>query len=977
VVYYPSSSEPNVTLSVPNGALSELTTITIQSTSGFPVDRLLAPGSVVDLMPDGLSLSKPAVLTLVYDPAEVTVSPQSNLRVHKLVNGAWEAQPGTVNPSSHTVTTSLSSFSVYGVVALAPSVSVNPTTVSVAEPGGTAAFTVVLGAEPTGSVAVDVSSNDPGEALLGPSGSPSATVTLTFTPSNWYQLQNVQVVGQDEYIADGDQAVTLDVRVNASLTLDSSGYADLTAGEVDDVIATVTDDDKPGIYVSPTSGLETTEAGGTDSFQVKLTSQPLTNVAIQVSTGDATEGRVQGGSSPGAPVSAITLTFTPSNWSQEQPVTVVGWDDPDCDGNQPYSIAVGPGSSADSIYNGRTGNEVSAENFENEYCIIPSPTNLTTTESGGTDTFAVSLTAQPTADVSLDITSPRPDEGKLIGGTSPTSEATTITLTFTSSNWQTSQQVTVVGKNDLGAADGDQTYDLAFAPAVSADFNYNGFVIPVPVTVTNTDNDCGYTVNLTIPNPVPPEGNTYVGSVDATFPNCSWTVGSDRSWIHVTQSVTQGSGSVTVLVDPNNTSSSRSGNALIAGQSIPINQAEATCTYSVTGLFIPDPVSASGYSDSGTVTPNLPDCSPAVSSTQAWIHVTKSTPAPNGSVIVTVLIDPNTTNNGGRSGTANIAGQSFPVSQSGETCTYDGISGLVIPDPVSKSGYTDSATLTPNFSDCSPAVSDNQSWISTSKSVPGANGSVTVTVTVDENTTNSGGRSGTASIAGTNYDIIQSGGSCTFSGHPAIPDPIPAQGGTWSGTINKSFADCTWTISNNSFSWVTITTSGSSVTVKVSANETTSSRYLSITIAGKSYSNRQERISFGCQGSYSSPITIESNWQITQWTSNPNLEVCNGGSSYYKAYIFDGVAFQIVNDNGVAYFTNIEIISATNSSKQLVSTPARFDPGWDRASNSYISVNCDVDGNILLGSTDDYCLVRITVQTNSTYGARFDLQVRD
>src|SRR5260370_17145250 len=81
-----------------------------------------------------------------------------------------------------------------------------------------------------------------------------------------------------------------------------------------DVSVTNTDNDTPGITVIPTSGLATTEGGGTAAFTVVLTSQPTANVTIGLSSSDLTEGTV-------APAS---VTFTSANWNPAQTVTVRG-----------------------------------------------------------------------------------------------------------------------------------------------------------------------------------------------------------------------------------------------------------------------------------------------------------------------------------------------------------------------------------------------------------------------------------------------------------------------------------------------------------------------------------------------------------------------------------------------------------------------------------------------------------------------------
>ena len=95
----------------------------------------------------------------------------------------------------------------------------------------------------------------------------------------------------------------------------------------------------PGITVIPTSGLVTTEAGGSDTFTVVLDSQPTANVSIGLSSSDTYEGTV----------SASSLTFTPTDWYTPQPVTVTGVNDEDCDSDFAYTIITNPATSADRI----------------------------------------------------------------------------------------------------------------------------------------------------------------------------------------------------------------------------------------------------------------------------------------------------------------------------------------------------------------------------------------------------------------------------------------------------------------------------------------------------------------------------------------------------------------------------------------------------------------------------------------------------
>ena len=223
-----------------------------------------------------------------------------------------------------------------------------------------------------------------------------------------------------------------------------------------------------GITVTPTSGLTTTEAGGTATFTVVLTSRPVADVTIGLSSSDTTEGTV----------SPSSLIFTSANWDIPQTVTVTGVNDALDDGDIAYSIVTAPATSAGG-YNGVDASDVSVTNTDNDTAgITVNPTaGLSTTEAGGTATFTVVLNSQPTANVTIGLSSNDTTEGTV----SPAS------LTFTDANWNTPQTVTVTGVNDA-VADGNIVYTIVTAAATSGDPNYNGFDAS-DVSVTNIDNN--------------------------------------------------------------------------------------------------------------------------------------------------------------------------------------------------------------------------------------------------------------------------------------------------------------------------------------------------------------------------------------------------------------------------------------------------------------------------------------------------------
>ena len=333
------------------------------------------------------------------------------------------------------------------------------------EAGGQATFTIVLNSEPTADVTIALSSSDPGEGTMSPA-------SVTFTSTNWAAPQDVVITGVDDAVADGSQVYSI---MTAAATSADSNYSGMDAS---DVSVTNTDDDSAGITVTPTAGLVTTEAGGTDTFTIVLNSQPTDTVTIGVSSSDTGEGTV----------SPSSLTFTTVNWNAPQVVTLTGVDDAVADGNQVYSIVTGAATSSDSNYNGMDAADVSASNTDDDSPgITVNPTSgLHTSEAGGTDFFTIVLNSQPTADVTIALSSTDTSEGTV----SPTS------VTFTASNWDTAQTVTLTGVDDA-IADGAQVYSITTGPASSADAGYDG-LDPADVSARNYDNDSpGITVNPT------------------------------------------------------------------------------------------------------------------------------------------------------------------------------------------------------------------------------------------------------------------------------------------------------------------------------------------------------------------------------------------------------------------------------------------------------------------------------------------------
>ncbi len=207
------------------------------------------------------------------------------------------------------------------------------------EAGGTAQFQVVLNTAPLANVVVGISSGDPTE------GAPSLP-SLTFTPTDWNVPQTVTIVGMNDDERDGDVAYTI---ITAPAVSGDANYQGVNAP---DVSVTNRDDDTPGFAVTPTSGLTTTEAGGTAQFTVALLGRPTADVTIPLTSSDLTEGTVD----------PASLTFTIADWNTPQTVTVTGVDDLDADGDILYTIVLGQATSTDAGYNGLDPADVGVTN---------------------------------------------------------------------------------------------------------------------------------------------------------------------------------------------------------------------------------------------------------------------------------------------------------------------------------------------------------------------------------------------------------------------------------------------------------------------------------------------------------------------------------------------------------------------------------------------------------------------------------------
>ena len=379
---------------------------------------------------------------------------------------------GVVGADSATEYVGVAGESVIVTVTDPAGVSVSPTSLDVVE-GASGTYEVVLTAEPTSDVVVEVAGHATGGDVTV-DGS-AAVVLLTFTTGSWNTAQTVTVAAVDDGVTEGEESVTL---THGVVGADSATEYAGVAGE--SVIVTVTD--PAGVTVSPTS-LDITE-GDTGSYEVVLTAEPTSDVVVEVD-GHTTGGDVTVDGS----ASAVLLTFTTGSWNTAQTVTVAAMDDGVTEGEESVTLTHGVvGADSATEYVGVAGESVIVT-VTDPAGVTVSPTSLDITE-GDTGSYEVVLTAAPTSDVVVEV------DGHTTGGdVTVDGSASVVLLTFTTGSWNTAQTVTVAAVDD-GVTEGEESVTLTHG-VVGADSatEYVG-VAGESVIVTVTD-PAGVTVSPT------------------------------------------------------------------------------------------------------------------------------------------------------------------------------------------------------------------------------------------------------------------------------------------------------------------------------------------------------------------------------------------------------------------------------------------------------------------------------------------------
>ena len=203
------------------------------------------------------------------------------------------------------------------------------------------------------------------------------------------------------------------------------------------------------------------DEGTSGSYTVELTEAPTGTVRVTI----------DGASGTDVTLSRTRLAFTTTNWDVPQTVSVTAGEDGDAvDDTVTLTFTVSGGG-----YGGVTLPDLEVTVADNDGGIVAVPASLTVTE-GGTGSYGLTLTRCPTSPVTVNVTA--------VGGGVTVNPAT---LTFTTSNWDTAQTVTVTGSQDTDK--NDETVTLRHAATGGGYAVVAGDARSAPVAVTVLDDE--------------------------------------------------------------------------------------------------------------------------------------------------------------------------------------------------------------------------------------------------------------------------------------------------------------------------------------------------------------------------------------------------------------------------------------------------------------------------------------------------------
>ena len=319
-------------------------------------------------------------------------------------------------------------------------------------------YTVVLDSDPGADVVVTVSSGD-ATAVAVDTDMAGDQSMLTFThgnTGNWNSAQTVTL----RAVNDGDDAAeTVTVSHAAEVSDAGNPYHQIP---INSVTATTVDAGHKMVVVPAAVSVN---EGDTAEYGIRLASNPGGAVTLNVTAVN---------SSGSLTVSPATVSFNAGNWMSAQTVTISGGSGGA--GGVTHSVSSSAGTARSRYPVNMVGPQVDVTVVSSAALVFDVGEGVAVSEeSGHTDTYEVKLNKAPSADVTVAITAAA---GAAVNPAS---------LTFTTTNWDTGQEVTVSGVDDNTINTGGARMVTISHSTSSSDNDFNALSGNVTVRVADTD----------------------------------------------------------------------------------------------------------------------------------------------------------------------------------------------------------------------------------------------------------------------------------------------------------------------------------------------------------------------------------------------------------------------------------------------------------------------------------------------------------
>ena len=325
--------------------------------------------------------------------------------------------------------------------------------------GSSEAIKVVLSADPERTVEVPISATD----MDGASSSDYSFVPQTVVFNSGDTEKTLSFSATDDSEDDDGERVRLNFG-----TLPPR----VSSASPSQAVVSITDDDVPSVTVSFEESSYTVSEGNSVTVKVKLDVDPERTVTIPLTKSN------QGGASNSDYSVPSSVVFNSGDTEKTFNFSATA-DDVDDDGE---SVKLGFQNLPTGVSAGSTNESTVSITDDDTAGVTVSETSLDIDE-GDSDTYTVVLDSQPTHNVTITVNDP--------SNTDVTADP--ADLTFTPTNWDTAQTVTVTASQDSGHDDEDGTVTHT---AASTDTKYDGISVGNVLVNVTDDDDVPVTVSF-------------------------------------------------------------------------------------------------------------------------------------------------------------------------------------------------------------------------------------------------------------------------------------------------------------------------------------------------------------------------------------------------------------------------------------------------------------------------------------------------